>query len=199
MNFLQKLFQIHQLAIKGRAGDVGILKLDLFRLKGAPFWEESILQLPQIYPPIELEKLKDYPDNTLGKELYNFMIKGKISPFKISDEFQHLIPKNAFGVRMLAMHDIYHVLLGFNTSYAGEMGVWAFQRHKKFSSGITISYFAAKILYPLFSPMTLKNILLANKEGRRLARESILDICFPYEENWNNNLAEVRKKLNITL
>jgi ubiquinone biosynthesis protein Coq4 len=199
VSFLSKLFLIKKLYSQGRAGDIGILKLDLFRLKGSAFWEDSVNQLPEIYPPIILEELKKCPKNSLGLELYSFMLKSNITPFKISKEYQHLIAKNAFGVRMLAMHDIYHVLLGFNTTYAGEMGVWAFQRHKKFSTGITISYFAAKILYPIFSPKSFKEILAQNGKGRRLARESILDICFVYQDHWNQDISEIRKKLNIIL
>lgn len=199
MKIIKRFKLIKKLHAEGRAGDVGILKLDLFGLKGSPKWEDSVKKLNDVYPVIILSKLNEYPDNSLGKELYHFMIKGRITPFIISPDYQHLIKKNAFGSRILAMHDIYHVLLGFNTSYAGEMGVWSFQHHKGFSKGISLSYFTAKVLYPFFSPHSFSKIKAANAQGKRLATESKLDICFQYQDFWEVNIDELRQKLGISI
>ena len=55
---------------------------------------------------------------------------------EISQDLREEADSHLFALRYTVTHDIFHVLLGFDTSYAGEMGVFAFTIAQNYSKTI---------------------------------------------------------------
>jgi len=64
--------------------------------------------------------------NTLGRAYFEHMQACGIEPFALSDETLRMCADNLFALRYITTHDLVHTILGFDTSLAGEMGVYAF-------------------------------------------------------------------------
>lgn len=75
--------------------------------------------------PVELERLKVLPKGTLGAEYAAFMrarnlSAGTLSPPRVDTELGYV------AAHVRESHDLWHVLTGFDTDVAGELGLQAF-------------------------------------------------------------------------
>ncbi|MDJ0736688.1 MAG: Coq4 family protein [Nostocaceae cyanobacterium] len=61
-------------------------------------------------------------------------------------------------LRYVVTHDIFHVLLDFDTSYAGEIGVLAFTVSQNYSKSLKIGFWLAIFLYPIIAPKQIQAI-----------------------------------------
>ncbi|NJN11200.1 MAG: hypothetical protein HC836_19500 [Richelia sp. RM2_1_2] len=111
---------------KGKAGDIGLLESELYGISINSEVEAKLQDFVGYYPKINLEQLSQLPEGTLGYEYAQHMYKCGIEPLEISEDLREEANKNPFALRYIVTHDIFHILLGFDTSYAGEMGVFAF-------------------------------------------------------------------------
>ncbi len=78
--------------------------------------------------------------------------------------------RNVFALRYVVAHDILHVLLGFDTTYAGEISVLAFAAQQNYSPFLKISLAIAKGLYPFLPPWQLKHIFANVRQGQELGK-----------------------------
>ena len=74
---------------------------------------------------VELASLLLLPENSLGRIFAQHMIKNNLNPdfyptLKIKKDEDYIIQ------RMRSIHDVLHVLTGFDTSQEGELGIQAF-------------------------------------------------------------------------
>ncbi|NJN23330.1 MAG: hypothetical protein HC810_01565 [Acaryochloridaceae cyanobacterium RL_2_7] len=90
-------------------------------------------ELAGYFPAVDLEALRQLPEGTLGHAYAQHMQENGIYPLVISPDLQAEAHQDPFALRYTATHDIFHVLLGFDTSYAGEMGVFAFTVAQNYS------------------------------------------------------------------
>jgi ubiquinone biosynthesis protein Coq4 len=84
-----------------------------------------LIRKPEIFP-FTREELKNFPDNTLGKDLFNFLEIKQLD----------LLP-------YYARHDIKHILLGYDTTDEGEGCLQCFMlgnRHVSFPVIATVVY-----------------------------------------------------------
>ncbi|MBD0269721.1 MAG: hypothetical protein ICV77_15680, partial [Cyanobacteria bacterium Co-bin8] len=123
LNPLSKVSQLLQAKQESRLGDFAILKSDLLRAKVNPKVASLLEPVIGYYPPIDLDSLMQYPAGTFGYEYAHHMKKNGLTPLNVSPELGEVARRNVFALRYAVTHDIFHVLLGFDTSYAGEIGV----------------------------------------------------------------------------
>ena len=90
-----------------------------------------------------------------------------LQPLNISPELEDVAKRNVFALRYVVTHDIFHVLLDFDTSYAGEIGVLAFAAAQNYSKSLKISFWFAKILYPIIAPQQIKAIVANQRKGQK--------------------------------
>ncbi|MEO1068360.1 MAG: Coq4 family protein, partial [Cyanobacteria bacterium J06638_6] len=157
----QMLQAIHQLRRQDATslGDFALLKADALGGKASP---EVMAQLEPVvgyYPPIDLNALSQLPPGTFGYEYARHMRTNHLSPFTISPELDDLARRNVFALRYAITHDIFHVLLGFDTSYAGEIGVLAFAVAQNYSRSQRLGLWLAALLYPLLAPGQRSDII----------------------------------------
>lgn len=197
LKILQKIKAILAYKSSGNLGDFAILKSDFLGAKLNPELANKLQPVVGYYPPIHLEKLSQYPPGSFGKEYADHMQSNHLKPLNISPELDDIAKRNVFALRYIVTHDIFHVLLGFDTTYAGEIGVLAFAAAQNYSSSLKISLWLAKFLYPIFAPHQIKEIFANVKQGKELGKKADFLLAYRFEEHWSDPLDELQKNLGL--
>jgi len=178
-------------------GDFAILKSDLFEAKVNPTVEAKLQQVVGYHPQINLEELSKYPQGSFGREYAEHMRKNNLKPFNISPELEDVARRNVFALRYVVTHDIFHLLLGFDTSYPGEIGVLAFAAAQNYSKSLKISLLLAKFLYPIIAPKQRQAIFANVKKGLELGKNAQFLLGYPFEEHWEEPINEIKSRLGL--
>lgn len=195
---LKKLYKVIQTYKNSqKVGDFAILKADALGAKVDPLVAAKLQQVVGYYPKIDLEQLSHYPQGTFGREYADHMQKNHLQPLNISPESEDIAKGNVFALRYIVTHDIFHVLLGFDTSYAGEIGVLAFAAEQNYSKSLKISLWFAKVIYPILAPQQFKAIFANLKKGKELAKKADFLLGYRFEEHWQEPIQTMRKRLSI--
>ena len=179
-------------------GDFAILKSDILNAKVAPEVADKLEDVIGYHPLIDLDKLIEYPEGSFGREYAEHMKRNYLQPLNISPELEDVAKRNVFALRYVVTHDIFHVLLGFDTSYAGEIGVLTFAVAQNYSKSLKISLWFAKRLYPIIAPRQIKAILENQQKGEELGKKAKFLLGYRFEEHWNESLHKVREDLGLT-
>jgi ubiquinone biosynthesis protein COQ4 len=193
----QQLYRANQALKSENLGDFAILKADALGSKANPAIESNLQQVVGYYPPIDLEKLSQYPRGSFGREYAEHMKDNHLKPFNVSPQLDEIARRNVFALRYVVTHDIFHVLLGFDTSYAGEIGVLAFAAEQNYSPSLKISLKLARVIYPLLAPSQIKAIFANLRKGQELAKNAKFLLGIRFEEYWEQPLSEVRAELGL--
>lgn len=193
----KQLYQAIQALKSENLGDFAILKADALGSKLNPAIASQLQDVVGYYPPIDLEKLSQYPKGSFGYEYAHHMKANHLKPFNVSPELDGIARRNVFALRYVVTHDIFHVLLGFDTSYAGEIGVLAFAAEQKYSPSLQLSLKLASILYPILAPSQLKSILANIHQGKKLGKKAEFLLGIRFEELWERSLSEVKAELGL--
>ncbi|MEO1433360.1 MAG: Coq4 family protein [Cyanobacteria bacterium J06633_8] len=178
-------------------GDFAILKSDILGAKVSLEVAEKLQDVIGYHPLIDLDKLIEYPEGSFGREYAEHMKRNKLKALNISPELEDVAQRNVFALRYVVTHDIFHVLLGFDTSYAGEIGVLAFAAAQNYSKSLKISLWFAKILYPVIAPTQIKAISENQRKGEELGKKAKFLLGYRFEEYWAEYLSKVREDLGL--
>ena len=183
-----------------RIGDVPVLKSELGKTRAYPHVEALLASVRGYHPPVDVPSLALQPPGTFGHEYALFLRQNKLSPIVITGNLPvEMVHRNAFVVRYGIIHDMVHVLLGFDTSWPGEIGVWSFVGAQRYSFAFRIAGLMALLVAPLRCPLQLGRAWRAWKRGRQLAQNATLLIAVRLEEHLGEDLHEVRAALGIQL
>lgn len=125
---------------------------------------------------INLEKLSQLPEGTLGREVANFLNSNGFAPLNSGDWIQRT-------------HDVWHVLTGLNPSEHDELMLQAFTRAQVFRPSSAILVVAGLLTHRISIKDTVKGF-----NSGRLAKDLI---DWDIESDWATPLSEVRQKLGI--
>lgn len=178
-------------------GDFAILKSDILGAKVSPQVADKLQNVVGYHPQIDLDKLIEYPEGSFGREYAEHMKRNSLQPLNISPELEDVAQRNVFALRYIVTHDIFHVLLGFDTSYAGEIGVLAFAAAQNYSKSLKISFWFAKLLYPIIAPRQVKAIIANQQKGQELGKNAKFLLGYRFEEHWDEDLNQVRENLGL--
>lgn len=142
-------------------------------------------------------KLIELPEETFGREYALYMQRNGLKPLNISPELAEIGQNNLLALRYAVTHDLFHLLLGFDTSYAGEIGVLAFAVEQKYSRLQAVSLAIAQILYPVLAPRQFKAIFDNVRRGRLMGKEARFLLNYRFEDRWQESLASLRQELGI--
>jgi ubiquinone biosynthesis protein Coq4 len=177
-------------------GDVVVLKVDAV---GAPSQSicRKLERLHGYAPEQKLSTLRELPAGTLGREYARFLDANGIEPLEISAAMKERFRKNPYALRYTTTHDLHHVLTGFDTGLAGELGVFAFNVGQGSAPVSRRMLRVARFIYSLFSPTQARRIWHNVHIGDELGRRAELVIAEPIESFFAEPLAQVRGKLGI--
>lgn len=200
INLRALLFLLRQgrsLQATGKLGDFAILKAEALGAKADPAIAAQLAPVVGYYPPIDLEQLHQLPPGSFGYEYAHHMLTNQLQPFNVSPELATVAQRNVFALRYAVTHDIFHVLLGFDTSYAGEMGVLAFAAAQGYSPLQRISLAIAGVLYPLLAGGQRQQIAANRRRGWALGQQATFLLSERFEEKWALPLSQVRQEFNL--
>jgi ubiquinone biosynthesis protein COQ4 len=135
---------------------------------------------PQVQPEyplqIDLEKFRQLPDGTLGREVARFIDENQFTPITDGDLIQRT-------------HDVWHVLTGFSPSTEDEFKLQAFTRAQVFrpTSALLVLY---GVLTRRVNP---RDAIASLKSGQQA--EDLID--WDISADWDKPLDEVRQRLGI--
>ncbi len=185
--------------IEGKAGDIGLLESELYGIGLNPKVEAKLKNFVGYYPEINLEQLSQLPEGTLGYEYAHHMKRCRIQPLEISEDLQEEADSNPFALRYIVTHDIFHILLGFDTSYPGEMGVFAFTVGQNYTKMLNIVYPIILLLFLIIKPTQINKILADNRRGKVLGKQAKCLLAYRFEENWARQISDIRSELGLVL
>lgn len=193
-------FRAFRAALKdpARIGDAAVYKSELGGARARPEIEAKVAALGETFPNVELEPLLGLPRGTIGREYAELLQTHGLQPFRISDQLpRDVLQRNMFMARYALLHDVYHVLTGFDTSWAGEAGVWAFVAGQRYLWTYWIAAIMAVVIYPLFAPWQALRIWRNALRGARMGRRAATLITLPIEQLWDRPVAELRRDHHI--
>ncbi len=186
------------MADPARIGDVPALKSELGGTRARPEIEKQLDAVRGYHPQLDLAELAALPAGTFGHEYERFLRLNELQPIALTGALDpELVARNAFVVRYGIIHDMVHVLTGFDTTWPGEVGVWAFVGAQNWSATFRVAGFAALAVAPLRCPLQLRRAWACWKRGRAMAKRAPLLITLRLEEWLTRDLEEVRGELGL--
>ena len=179
-------------------GDFAILKSDILGATVSPEVTDKLQNVVGYHPLIDLDKLIEYPEGSFGRKYAEHMKRNNLQSISISPELEDIAQRNVFALRYADTHDIFHALLGFDTSYAGEIGVLAFAAAQNYSKSLKIGLWFAKILYPIVAPRQIKAIIVNQRKGKELGQKAKFLLGYRFEEHCDDAISIVIIDLGLT-
>ncbi|MEO0533775.1 MAG: Coq4 family protein [Cyanobacteria bacterium P01_A01_bin.123] len=180
-----------------RFGDFAILKADLLGAKANDAIAPQLTSVIGYYPPIDLDALLQLPQDSFGYAYAQHMNTNQLTPIHVSPALDEVARRNVFALRYAVTHDIFHVLLGFDTSYAGEIGVLAFAVEQGYSEGQKFALTLAKLIYPILAPGQRQAIAANVKTGQAIAKQADFLLGYRFEDHWHEPLEIVKAQLRL--
>ena len=170
---------------KGEAGDAAFGEIKFYGIGLNPALKNQLQEFVGYYPTIDLEELSQLPEGTLGYEYAQHMKQNNIQPLQISPDLKEEANRSPFALRYTVTHDIFHVLLGFDTSYAGEMGVFGFTVGQNYSKMLKIVEPLILLLFCVIRPFQIKKIWSCDRLGKELGKQAGCLLVYRFEDNWS--------------
>ncbi len=134
-------------------------------------------------------------DGTLGRAYARFLDDNRIKPLVISPEIKARFHDHPYALRYTTTHDLHHVLTGFDTGLAGEIGVLAFNVGQGSAPVSRWLFRLASFFFVVLAPSEVGRIWHNVRVGLELGARAELVIAAPLESSFGEPLAEVRAKL----
>jgi hypothetical protein len=149
-------------------------------------------------PRVDLDTLASLPRGTLGREYVEFLHSNGLSAFRLTDALDpEVLERQVFTARYSLLHDVFHVLTGFDTTWAGELGVWSFVAAQRYARGHRIAVVLASIVYPFLTPLRIARLRNNRRLGRKMGEAARSLIEVPLETMWGRSVDSVRRELGI--
>lgn len=181
-----------------RIGDAAVYKAELGGARAYPEIEARLDGVRGYMPRIDLDALARLPDGTFGREYARFLAANGLHPIVPTDRVDPaMIARNAFTVRYAIIHDMVHVITGFDVTWPGEAGVWAFMGAQRYSTSFRIASILSLLVAPFRTPLRLREVWRAWKRGRAMGLRARLVLAERLEERFAERLCDVRAELGV--
>lgn len=164
-------------------GDLVILKLAVL--------PQPACEIGAAFPHLDIAKLRKMPKKTLGGAYAEFLDENRITPLEPTRK------GSAYALRFTATHDLHHVVLGFDTTLAGEIGVLAFNIGQGTVAIGSFGLGLAKILYSIVTPWNARRISRNARIGLELGRKAENVLSAPLDAWLDDSLRDVRARLKL--
>ncbi|MEO1001579.1 MAG: Coq4 family protein [Cyanobacteria bacterium J06638_7] len=149
-------------------------------------------------PAIDLDALDQLPPGSLGRVYAQQLRSQGLSPESLIDPSPITSPEQFVVHRLRETHDIVHVLTGFGTDGAGELGLQAFNLAQNRSPLAAMLIFGG-ILKALQEDEPLEPLLRSLARGFELGLRSPCLIAQKLEEGWQRPLSDWQDQLGLPL
>lgn len=176
-------------------GDIAALKFAVIA-GPAHAGNEGLQAVPTPCLEVDLAELRRLPEGTVGRAFAEQLDRNGLEPLVISEAMKQRLADNPLALRYTTTHDLVHVLTGFPTTPAGEIGVFAFMIGQGFGSSRGLLWLGSAI-YALMMPLHVPGLVRNVRVGLRMAREAQPMLAAPLEELLPLPLTEARRRLGI--
>ena len=184
---------------KGETGDAAFVETKFYGIGANPDLIAQLQDFVGYYPSINLKQLAQLPKGTLGYEYARYMKQHHIQPLEISPDLKEEADRNPFALRYTVTHDLFHILLGFDTSYAGEMGVFGFTVGQNYSRMLKLAELPVMLIICLIAPKQIKKTLANRRRGKVIGKQAKCLLVYPFENNWSRPINDIRAELGLIL
>jgi ubiquinone biosynthesis protein Coq4 len=164
----------------------------------------EMLKQRYLSPTPDVAHLATLPDGTLGKEFERYLRENELDANLLRESA--FIPAHRargedvgyLAERGFQLHDMFHVLTGYDTTPLGEVRVVSFtvaQTPAPYPAMIIASRPLQMVLY---KPELLPPVMDAITEGWALGRRAKPLMGVRWEEHWEQPLAELRAEFDLT-
>lgn len=147
---------------------------------------------------IDITALRTLPDGTVGREYARFLDRRGLSPLAVSPAMKERFAEDPYALRYTTTHDLLHLLTGFSTTPAGEMGLFAFMIAQGFAGGSRRRLWASAVSYVFFMPLHMPGILHNARLGLAMGEKAKRLIEEPLETYLTEPLDVVRRRLDLS-
>lgn len=166
--------------LRGRPEVEAVLSRPTWRLRGDRAW------------------LSRQPKETLGRQYADFLAHNGLEP-EMLDHSRGESTFQRFRIHLETTHDVWHVVTGFDTDVAGEIGLQAFY-YAQLSAPLPLVLLSAGLLNGALmnkgsSAARVEQLVRGYLMGRRAAPLTGID----WSEHWERPLDELRRELRIDL
>ena len=147
--------------------------------------------------PTSLSELKKLPSHTLGYQWADLLEKNHLqAKFFVNED--HDDDRTYLINRLHDTHDIWHIVLGFDTSEPGESGMNAFTYAQAYSP-TTCLLMAAKLVRAIQMDEKQRRTMMANiARGYRLGLSLEPFLAVAWEEHWDQPVQLLRQQVGLT-
>ncbi|NEQ48924.1 MAG: hypothetical protein F6K11_02165 [Leptolyngbya sp. SIO3F4] len=195
---LRYLLKAIHCGFAGKAGDTAAYKAAALGTLAHGDLNKRLTTLTNPLPEVTLNDLNSYPLNSFGQSLAQFLQANHIQPLTLSPETRiQLKDSSILAIRYPIFHDAFHVLLGFDTSLAGELGVWSFVAAQRYSPAYERAAVMGRWVTRLLTPWQWRQLQDYEQAGRTLGKHATCLITQPLDKYWSMPLREVREQFNL--
>ncbi len=166
-------------------------------LAGDVEWEQLYVDHPAIDSrTIDIPTLAALPEGTLGRAYADFLIANHLTPDVFDGPPPGVPdPRTAYAIQRLRQtHDLWHVVTGHNTDFAGEIRLQAFTYAQLGAPASGILAAVGSIRGTRYHATLATEVLAAYRAGKRAKRLA----TYRWEDNWTTPISVVRAQLGIT-
>ncbi|MEO7113174.1 MAG: Coq4 family protein [Polyangiaceae bacterium] len=161
-----------------------------------PQGARAFREMPRI-GNIDLQELVKLPEGTLGRVFADHMIANGLDPKAIP--VPHVAPGDLRYVKahLRETHDVWHVVTGFNTDVAGEIGLQAFYL-AQLPSRLSAVLIAMAFVHLATKNMDPRDALVGEiMRGFAIGKRAKMFFGFEWAKHWATPIADVRKMLDV--
>jgi ubiquinone biosynthesis protein Coq4 len=149
----------------------------------------------------DIQALAQCPTGSLGRSLYNMIIENGYDPEVLDRESIALsqLPHSLhyLNARILQMHDVWHLVAGYETTSSNEIAISAFQL-AQFGHNYSSVFLAAVMAISTFKePRGFTILMQIIWEAWQHGREAPVMMDIEWENEWDNSLESIRDVHNI--
>ena len=188
-------------AVAGLGGAVHSTMRDLSEAAAAQHPGAGAAAMRPVPGHTDLKALGAAPKNSLGYTLYQMVVDNGYD-LEVLDrdaiQLSELPPALRYlNVRILQMHDVWHLAAGYSTSGSHEIAISAFQLaqfgHNYSAMFLAVVLMKAHVDTPRAFPLLLQLILEAWRHGRQAP--AMMEI--EWEAEWQHSIDDIRKRYDI--
>jgi ubiquinone biosynthesis protein Coq4 len=149
----------------------------------------------------DIDALEHCPPGSLGQSLYRMIIDNGYDPEVLDrnaialSQLPHAL--HYLNARILQMHDVWHLVAGYETTSSNEIAISAFQL-AQFGHHYSSMFLAAVLTISTFKePMGFTILMQIMTEAWRHGRETPVMMNIEWEKEWNNSLDAIRRNHHI--
>jgi len=142
----------------------------------------------------EYKQFSNYKEGTLGKEIYNFLKNEDVDYAKIIADLSEF--NDEYAKREKSMHDIIHIIFGYDFSRFGEGATIITDYWQGNSFGLAFVTLLAIVRQSILKPSAAPIMFTALKDVYK--RQQGINIhLYPFEDNLKKDINQIRKELRI--